>query len=206
MLKWLIIVSAIIVVAAGGFWFFRSGGGDEPQYQTVNVGRGGLTQAVTATGTLNPVVNVTVGSQVSGRIIKLNADFNSPVTKGEIIAEIDPANYQATLESGTADLSNARANMELQQAQFARSSELYTNKLISGSDFDTAVASLHSAEATVKIKQASLNNAMVNLNYCKILSPVDGTVISRNVDIGQTVAASLSSPVLFQIANDLAKM
>jgi len=97
MLKWLIIVSAIIVVAAGGFWFLGSGGGDEPQYQTVTVGRGGLTQAVTATGTLNPVVNVTVGSQVSGRIIKLNADFNSPVTKGEIIAEIDPANYQARL-------------------------------------------------------------------------------------------------------------
>jgi len=174
--------------AASGF--LGPAAGDEPQYQTVTVGRGGLTQAVTATGTLNPVVNVTVGSQVSGRIIKLNADFNSPVTKGEIIAEIDPANYQATLESVTADLSNARANMELQQAQFARSSELYTNKLISGSDFDTAVASLHSAEATVKIKQASLNNAMVNLNYCKILSPVDGTVISRNVDIGQTVAAS----------------
>ena len=128
------------------------------------------------------------------------------MTKGAIIAEIDPANYQATLEQVTADLANAQANLELQQVQFDRSSELYSNKLVSGSDYDISLATLHSAEATVKIKRAALNNAMVNLSYCKILSPVDGTVISRNVDIGQTVAASLSAPVLFQIANDLAKM
>ena len=96
--------------------------------------------------------------------------------------------------------------MELQQAQFLRSSNLITSKLISGSDYDVAVATLHSAEATVKIKQAALNSATVNLGYCKILSPVDGTVISRNVDIGQTVAASLSAPTIFVIANDLSKM
>src|SRR5258705_1996094 len=104
MLKWFIIVSAIMVAAVGGVWFFKRGNADAPQYQTAAVGRGDLTQVVTATGTLNPVLNVTLGSQVSGRIIKLNADFNSPVTKGEIIAEIDPANYQATLEPVTADL------------------------------------------------------------------------------------------------------
>src|SRR5665811_1034928 len=118
---------------------------------------------VTATGTLNPMVNVTVGSQVSGRISKLNVDFNSAVTKGEILAEIDPATYQATVEQATADLANAQANLELQQVQANRSSELYTNKLISGSDYDIAFATLHSAEAMVKIKQASLNNSLVNL-------------------------------------------
>jgi len=177
-----------------------------PQYQTTPVVRGDLTQVVTATGTLNPVVNVTVGSQVSGRISKLNVDYNSLVTSNEVIAEIDPSTYQAAVEQATADLANAKANLELQQAEFNRSSELFTNKLISGSDYDTDLATLHEAEATVKIKQASLNNAVVNLGYCKILSPVDGVVISRAVDLGQTVASSFNTPTLFQIANDLTKM
>ena len=105
-----------------------------------------------------------------------------------------------------ADLANAKANLELQQAEAERSSELFTNKLISGSDYDTAVATLHEAEAMVKIKQASLSNAMVNLSYCKIVSPVDGVVILRAVDLGQTVASSFNTPTLFQIANDLTKM
>jgi HlyD family secretion protein len=149
---------------------------------------------------------VTVGSQVSGRISKLYADYNSPVTKGQVLAEIDPSTYQATVEQATADLANAQANLELQQVQYERSAELFTNKLVSGSDYDTALASLHSAEAMVKIKQASLNNAMVNLNYCKIISPVDGVVISRAVELGQTVASSFNTPTIFQIANDLTKM
>ena len=161
---------------------------------------------MTATGTLNPVVNVTVGSQVSGRISKLYVDFNSPVKQGEVLAEIDPSTYQATVEQATADLANAQANLELQQVQYQRASELFTNKLVSGSDYDTALAALHQAEATVKIKQASLNNALVNLNYCKIVSPVDGVVISRAVELGQTVASSFSTPTIFQIANDLTKM
>jgi HlyD family secretion protein len=204
--KWIIIFSAIVVVAAGGVWYFKRGNNDTPQYQTTTVARGELTQVVTATGTLNPVVNVTVGSQVSGRISKLNVDFNSTVKSNEVIAEIDPSTYQAAVEQSTADLANAKANLELQQVEAKRSSELITNKLISGSDYDTAIATLHEAEATVKIKQASLNNALVNLSYCKILSPVDGMVISRAVDVGQTVAASLSAPTIFIIANDLTRM
>ncbi len=201
----IIVVIAGLVIAAG-IWYFKRGKGDAPQYQTTAITRGELTKLVTATGTLNPVVNVTVGSQVSGRISKLNVDFNSIVKSNEIIAEIDPSTYQAAVEQNTADLANAQANLELQQVQYQRSSELYTNKLISGSDYDIALASLHQAEATVKIKQASLNNALVNLNYCKILSPVDGVVISRAVELGQTVASSFSTPTLFQIANDLTKM
>jgi len=206
MFKWLIIVSAIVVVAAGGFWFFNHGTGDGPQYQTTAVERTELTQVVTATGILNPVVNVTVGSQVSGIITKLYVDFNSPVKKGQVIAEIDPATYHAAVEQATANLANAKANLELQQAQAERSAELYTNKLISGSDYDTAIATLHEAEAMVQLDQASLDNANANLGYCKILSPVDGVIILRAVNVGQTVASSFNTPTLFQIANDLTKM
>src|SRR5208337_2046415 len=159
-----------------------------------------------ATGTLNPVVNVTVGSQVSGRISKLYVDFNSIVKSNEVIAEIDPSTYQAAVEQAAADLANAMANLELQQAEAARSAELFTNKLISSSDYDTAIATLHEAQATVQIKQASLDNANANLGYCKIRSPVDGIVISRAIDLGQTVASSFNTPTLFQIANDLTKM
>ena len=175
-------------------------------YNTATAARGELTKVVTATGTLNPVVNVTVGSQVSGRISKLNVDFNSIVKSNQVIAEIDPAPYQAAVDQASADLANARANLELQAVEARRSSDLFTNKLISGSDYDTAFATLHEAEATVKIKEASLSNALVNLNYCKIVSPVDGVVILRAVELGQTVASSFSTPTIFQIANDLTKM
>ena len=128
------------------------------------------------------------------------------VKSNEVIAEIDPSTYQAAVEQASADLANAKANLELQQVEANRTSDLFTNKLVSGSDYDTAIATLHEAEATVKIKQASLDNALVNLNYCKIVSPVDGIVISRAVDLGQTVASSFNTPTLFQIANDLTKM
>ena len=195
-----------MAITVGGVWFFKHGHVDAPDYQTVTVSRGDLTQVVTATGALNPVVNVTVGSQVSGRISKLYVDFNSVVESNEVIAEIDPSTYRASVEQSTADLANAKANLELQQVEANRSSELFTNKLISSSDYDTAIATLHEAEAMVKIKQASLDNTLVNLGYCKILSPVDGVVISRAVDVGQTVASSFNTPTLFQIANDLTKM
>jgi HlyD family secretion protein len=175
-------------------------------YNATTVTRGELTKVVTATGTLNPVVNVTVGSQVSGRISKLNVDWNSVVKSNEVIAEIDPAPYQAAVDQAAADLANSRANMELQQVEAKRSSDLFTNKLISGSDFDTAIATLDEAAATVRIKEASLSNAVVNLAYCKILSPVDGVVIQRAVELGQTVASSFSTPTIFEIANDLTRM
>jgi HlyD family secretion protein len=204
--KWAVVLGVAIVVIVGGIWYFRRGHQDATAYQTVAVTRGELTKLVTATGTLNPVVNVTVGSQVSGIINKLNVDYNSMVKSNEVIAEIDPSTYQAVVAQAQADLSNAKANLELQQVEAKRSSELFTNKLVSGSDYDTAVANLHEAEATVQIKQASLDNANANLGYCKIRSPVDGIVILRAIDLGQTVASSFNTPTLFQIANDLTKM
>ncbi|HUZ06621.1 MAG TPA: efflux RND transporter periplasmic adaptor subunit [Candidatus Paceibacterota bacterium] len=206
MLKWLIIFLAIAAVAAGGFWYFKRGADAAPQYETMPVARGDLTQVVTATGTLNPVVNVTVGSQVSGRITRLFVDFNSIVKSNEVIAEIDPSTYEAQLNQARANLANARANLELQQVNLQRAEKLYTNNLIAGSDYDTAVATRDEAAAAVQIQEASVTNATANLGYCKILSPVDGVVISRAVDLGQTVASSFSTPTLFQIANDLTKM
>ncbi len=203
--KWLVVL-AVLAAAGGGYFYFRHARAQPLAYKSEAVARGELTKLVTATGTLNPVVNVTVGSQVSGRISKLNVDWNSVVKSNEVIAEIDPATYQAAMEQAKADLANAEANLELQQVEAKRSSDLFANKLISGSDYDTAVANLHEAEATVKIKQASLYNAQVNLDYCKILSPVDGVVIMRAVELGQTVASSFSTPTIFQIANDLTKM
>ena len=204
--KWTIIILTVVAVIIGSVWYFKHGPSAAPDYQTVAVARGDLTNVVTATGALNPVKNVLVGCQVSGRISKLYVDYNSPVKQGQVIAEIDPATYQVAVLQATADLANARANLELQQVQARRSSDLYTNTLISGSDYDTAVATLHEAEAMVQIKQAALDNANVNLGYCKILSPVDGVVISRAVDVGQTVASSFNTPTLFQIANDLTSM
>ena len=205
-MKWGIILTAVVVMVGLVLWYFHHGQDDAPAYQTVAVEHGDLTQVVTATGTLNPVTNVTVGSQVSGIITKLYVDFNSLVKKGQVIAEIDPATYQAAVEQVQANLANAKANLELQQVEANRSAELFTNKLVSSSDYDTAIATLHEAEAMVQLDQASLDNANANLGYCKIRSPVDGIVISRAVSLGQTVASSFNTPTLFQIANDLTKM
>jgi HlyD family secretion protein len=203
--KWILIV-AVIAAVAGGWFYLRHKRADAIVFKTEAVTRGELTATVTATGILNPVLNVTVGSQVSGRISDIYVDFNSTVTNGQLIAEIDPRVYVAQVGSAEADLANATANLELQSVQAKRMAELFASKLVSGSDYDTSVATLHQAEAVVKIKQAALDNARTSLGYTKIISPVDGTVISRAVDVGQTVAASFNTPTLFQIANDLTKM
>jgi HlyD family secretion protein len=204
-LKWMVI-AVIAALTVGGIWYFNRDDDGTPQYVTAQVTRGDITQTVTATGTLNPVVNVQVGSQISGIILALYADFNSSVTSNQVIAKLDPATYQANVHSAEGDLANARAALELAQVEARRSEELNKNKLISQAEYDQTMASLHQSEAQVKIKEAALENAKINLARCTIYSPVDGTVISRNIDIGQTVAASLSAPVLFQIANDLTRM
>jgi HlyD family secretion protein len=180
--------------------------GGAATYQTATVTRGPITQAVTATGTLNPVVNVQVGSQVSGNIAKLFADFNSQVKAGQVVAQIDPALFQATVTQAEGDLASAQAALELAKVNATRTKELFARKTSSQADLDQAIANLHQAEANVKIKQGALDKAKADLEHCTITSPVDGVVISRNVDVGQTVAASLQAPVIFQIANDLTKM
>ena len=175
-------------------------------FQTVAVTRGPITQAVTATGTLNPVQNVQVGSQVSGNIQKLFADFNSIVKAGQVIAQIDPVVFQANVNQAEGDLANAQAALELARLNAARTQALVAKQNSAQSDLDQATATLHQAEANVKIKEGALEKTKADLDHCTITSPIDGIVISRNVDVGQTVAASLQAPVIFTIANDLAKM
>ena len=190
------------------------------QYQIAAVAKGPVVARVTATGILSAVVTVQVGSQVSGRIAKLYADFNSTVKKGQLIAEIDPALFEANLEQAKANvlaaegqLKQAKATVLAARRTYDRDKPLRANNLIAQADLDTAETTLQAAEAAVVAARgqlaqarAQLTQAQVNLAYTTIVSPIDGTVISRSVDVGQTVAASLQAPTLFTIAEDLRKM
>jgi HlyD family secretion protein len=202
----ILVVAGALVVFFALFAFRRCGGGGATEYQTTTITRGAITQAVTATGTLNPVVNVQVGSQISGNIRKLSVDFNSPVKAGQVVAEIDPAVFQAAVLQAQGDLESAKAALELAQITEKRTEELVAKQNSAQSELDQAKATLHQAQANVKIKEGALQKAQVDLDHCTITSPIDGIVISRSVDVGQTVAASLSAPVIFTIANDLTKM
>ena len=201
-----LVIAAIVLLIAAFFVFSRFGRSSAAQFQTATVTRGPITQTVTATGTLNPVVNVQVGSQVSGNIQKLFADFNSKVKAGDVVAQIDPVLFQATVTQAEGDLASAQAALELAKVNATRIQELFAKRNSAQADVDQAIANLHQAEANVKIKQGALDKAKADLDHCRITSPVDGEVISRNVDVGQTVAASLQAPVIFTIANDLTKM
>jgi HlyD family secretion protein len=202
-LPWLALVAGLFILA---FVVRQCRNGGAANYQTATITRDPITQAVTATGTLNPVVNVQVGSQVSGNITKLFVDFNSQVKAGQVVAQIDPALFQATVTQAEGDLANAQAALELAKVNATRTQELFAKKTSSQADVDQAIANLHQAQANVKVKQGALDKAKADLDHCTITSPIDGVVISRNVDVGQTVAASLQAPVIFAIANDLTKM
>src|SRR5215472_1654106 len=202
-LPWLILIGGLLLIA---FIVRECRNSGAAAYQTATVTRGPITQAVTATGTLNPVVNVQVGSQVSGNIAKLFVDFNSEVKAGQTVAQIDPMLFQAAVKQAEGDLASAQAALELAKVNATRTEQLFKQKISSQQDLDQAMANLHQAEANVKIKQGALDKAKADLDHCTITSPIDGVVISRSVDVGQTVAASLQAPVIFQIANDLTKM
>src|SRR5690348_10595249 len=205
-LKWVVILVAAGGIAGAAFWYFLAEHDSGSQYQMGQVTRGDLIQSVTASGQLNPVVNVQVGSQISGRINKILVDYNSEVKSNQVIAQIDPASYQAAVLRCEADVANSKANLALAQVQATRANALFTNNLISASDHDTALAQAQVAAAQLQSAEAALTNSQVDLSRCTILAPVDGVVISRNVDVGQTVAASFNTPTLFLIANDLTKM
>jgi len=211
----------LILVGLGGFglWVFR-GSAKEAVFTTVAITRGTITQTVSATGTLQAVVTVQVGSQVSGTIANLYADFNSKVTKGQVIAELDQGKFKARVEeeranvvSAQADLAKAKVSLEDTERTLARATELRKRELISQSELDAAETSNRAALAQIEVAKgrveqakAGLDQAALDLSYTVIRSPVDGIVISRNVDVGQTVAASLQAPTFFTIANDLSKM
>ncbi len=203
-----LILVIILVVAAGACgWYFWQQRAEKPaEYATTTIARGDLTQTVTATGALQAVLTVDISSQISGNIAKLYVDWNSPVKQGQVLAELDPSSYQIALQQADGQLANAKANYALMKANADRSQELFQKKLLSQSDLDTVVAQLAQADAQVKIQSANYETAKVNLSRCTIYSPIDGSVISRSVDVGNTVAASLSAPVLFQIAQDLTSM
>jgi HlyD family secretion protein len=216
-----IVVAAVLLAAAFGAWRWQSGDSKPKlQFETAKVEKGKIVAKVTASGTLNAVVTVQVGSQVSGRIAALHADFNSPVKKGQLLAKIDPSLFQASVDQARANLAAAQGNLAKARfqatdarRQATRQKELAARKLNAQADLDTALANADAAEAQVAASEgqvaqarAALKSAEVNLAYTNIHSPTNGTVISRNVDVGQTVAASLQAPVIFQIAEDLAKM
>lgn len=214
-----IVIGIIVLLAAGGFFLWKKDN-NVPKFKTEKVVRGDITEAVTATGTVNAVTTVLVGTQVSGTVKKIHADFNSPVKNGQLIAEIDPATFEAQLEQARANVQNARANYEKAEATLAdskrtmtRNKELFSKGYIPKSDLDAAETNAETSAAQVSAARALIAQAVAaskisetNLRYTKIISPVDGTVISRNVDVGQTVAASFQTPTLFTIAQDLTKM
>lgn len=203
----LVLTLLLLAAAGGGAWYFFRESEEKPvEYVTAPVTRTEITQAVTATGTLEPVVTVDVGSQISGIIDKVLVDYNSVVKQGDVVAHIDSATYESRLHSAEADLANAKASQRLAQLNAKRTEELQKNGLVPQSDLDQALAQLAQADAQVQIRSASVENARIDLSRCTIYSPVDGIVLSRQVDVGKTVAASFNTPVLFSIANDLTKM
>jgi HlyD family secretion protein len=217
----LLTVGAFVVVAflAFGVWSLRDGARESP-FITAAVQNGDVTQVVSATGTLQAVVTVQVGSQVSGTIEKLYADFNSKVKQGQVVAQLNQDKFKAAVDQGKANLLAGQANLAKTKVSvddarrtLERNRELKKRELIAQSEldaaqvaYDAALAQYEVNKAQVAQAQAALNQSSVDLNNATIRSPVDGTVISRNVDVGQTVAASLQAPTLFTIANDLSKM
>ncbi|MBZ5616248.1 MAG: efflux RND transporter periplasmic adaptor subunit [Acidobacteriia bacterium] len=230
--KWLILAG--VAVAAGLFVALGLNRSPQAQHFTAKVERGPISDVVEATGTINSVITVQVGSQVSGTIAKLNADFNSRVHKGDVVALIDPALFKGALLQATADLKNAeanlqaaRANLEKAKAALVQTKADYDRAVgltkdgvmsqqqldLAKSNYDAASASVDAAAANItqgvaqiSQKQAAVAVAQTNLDYTVIRSPIDGTVVARNVDVGQTVAASLQAPTIFTIAQDLTKM
>jgi HlyD family secretion protein len=230
--RWLILAG--VVVAAGLFAVFGLNRHTQAQHFTAKVERGEIDDVVEATGTINAVITVQVGSQVSGSIAKLNADFNSRVHKGDVVALIDPALFKGALLQAAADLENAKANLvaaraNLEKAKaglvqtkadYDRTVRLFNGGILSQQQLDLAKANYDSANAAVNAadanvtqaaaqvsqKEAAVTVAQTNLDYTVIRSPIDGTVVARNVDVGQTVAASLQAPTIFTIAQDLTKM
>lgn len=214
-------VAVVAILGAGAwYWTSRKADGAESAYRTVTVERGDIRVAISATGTLSAISTVTVGSQISGQVTDVLVDYNSEVKKGEVLARIDPSTYEAQIEQGNAQIANAQASLKQAQATLAnaeldytRKADLGTQKLVAQSDVDLARAArdqaraqVNAAQASIRQQTASTQTTRVNLDRTVIRSPVDGVVLTRSIEPGQTVAASLQAPELFTIAEDLSKM
>ena len=208
-------IIALIIIGGIGF-----SGAKQVKYKTKAIERCTITEVVEASGTINPVNTVSVGSTVSGLIKEIYVDYNDVVKKGQILAQIDPANFEATVQQNQAQINNARANLAKLQAianydqkQYVRYKNLYSKNFVAKSELDeklstyqSDLAQINAAKAQISQYQATLKTALTNLGYTKIIAPVDGTVISREIDLGSPVAASFQAPELFTIAQDLTKM
>src|ERR1700678_3323626 len=214
---WMLAIAALVVI---GGWYYLAPASSGTRIVTARVTEGPIVRSVTATGTVNPVITVQLGTYVSGPIIAIYKDYNAPVAKGQLIAKIDPSTYQVTVDIARATLANSiaqlgkdQADLDYKKVTYQRDSELFKVDAVSKDTLDSAYSAWQMDVAQVKLDKANIQQqtanvhaAEVNLNYTNIVSPADGTVVSRNVDVGQTVAASFQTPTLFLIAKDLTKM
>ena len=219
-IKQIYLISAVLLVALGTFGYCLFKNSKQAKYITKEISRCTITEYVEASGTINPVNTVSVGSTVSGLIKAIYVDYNSEVKKGQLLAQIDPANFEATVQQNQAQIINAQANLarlqaiaDYDQKQYERYKNLYAKNFVAKSELDekystykSDIAQINAAMAQISQYQASLKTAQTNLGYTQIIAPVDGTVISREIDLGQPVAASFQAPELFTIAQDLTKM
>ena len=203
-----IAAGVIVVGAAAAVWLMPKGAPKVPpsKYRTGVVDMGAINQTVTATGTINPVALVNVGSQVSGTVVELNADFNDRVTKGQVLLKLDPTIFNAQIRQAEASRASAVANLKLGEANYNRNQQLVAQNFVSSTALDQSRREMDVARANVQLAQAQLDRARADLNNSVIRSPIDGVIIKRTIDLGQTVAASFNTPNLFQIARDLTKM
>lgn len=204
----IILISAISIIVLGicGYFFLKGSSKDSIQLVTTKVSVGNISTSVTATGTIEPISEVEVGTQVSGKISNIYVDYNSVVKKGQILAELDKTTLQSELTSKELELKSSKTEYDYQKKNFQRAKDLHDKNLISDTDFETAKYTYEKAESSYRKLVSDLVKVRTNLSYATIYSPIDGVVLSRAVEEGQTVAASFSTPTLFTIANDLTKM
>jgi len=202
---WILVAVIVAAIASAGAWWVES----RPapiDYRTAPVTRGGVARTVVATGTVNPVLTIIVGSYVSGVVSNVYCDYNTLVKKGQLCAKIDARPYRAALDQANGQLARDNAQLEAARLNLSRYAVLKDQDSIARQTYDDQVALVHQLQGTVQLDRAAAENARVNLEYTSIVSPVDGTVVARNITIGQTVAASFQTPTLFLIATDLTRM
>lgn len=204
--KWIWIVLAVVIVAAVAIGLLSKGGKYVVNVNTSTTEKGKIENTITATGEIQPVYKVTVGTQVSGIVEKLYVDYNSVVKKGDLLAELDKSNLREQVKQSKANLSTAQSSKDLAQKSFDRIKRLYENKAATQEEYDQAATNLQQAKNQLISAQSNYENAMTNLKYAEIYSPIDGVILNKEVEEGQTVAASFSTPTLFTIANNLTEM
>jgi len=203
---WILIVFTVVILGAGAWFLFGIKTEEKVEFRSSKAELGDIKVVVTASGIVSADTTVQVGTQVSGIISKIFVDFNSNVRKGQVVALLDTTYLAAAVEDASASLYRNQVQVDLTKRNFDRNKELFEQKVIAQADYDQSLSDYETARANLRSAKSALNRAMINLKYATIVAPVSGVVVSRNVDVGQTVAASFSTPTLFSIANDLTKM